>query len=229
MKTKTLSKIKNLIIPKGQRPRKIPLGLYKGLKFNLDFTCQTQLFLGLSECETHSWLKKFSKGINSAIDIGAGDGEQTLYFLAKTDAKKVYSFEPSKERLTEYIQNITLNGYGKNPRFVFISKYVGSNNNGSTITLDSIVDSIILPCVIKIDTEGGEVDILRGAKRLLELQRIRWLIETHSYQLESECIKILDRARYITKIIPNAWWRTFIPEQRPTELNRWLIAYKDQI
>ena len=77
-----------------------------------------------------------------------------------------------------------------------------------------------------MDVEGEEINILQGAVRLLESSQTRWIIETHSRQLEEDCISILKQAGFTTTIIPNAWWRIFVPEFRNLPHNRWLTAVK---
>ena len=110
-----------------------------------------------------------------------------------------------------------------------IQKFVGNEEGDQRLRLDSLLVSLKEPCFIKMDIDGGEVEVLRGSARLLEFDDVRWLIETHSVELEAECIRILQEAGYVTKIIRNAWWRFFIPEQRPIPHNRWLIAHKSKI
>ena len=35
----------------------------------------------------------------------------------------------------------------------------------------------------------------------------------------------LESAGYAVTVIKNAWWRVFVPEQRPIPHNRWLVAF----
>ena len=84
-------------LPRGRDVRKILFGLYKGINMEIDFNYQAQLYFGLYEAEVYPWMKKLSKGIRTAIDIGAAFGEETLYFVKKTSAKSVYAFEPVVE------------------------------------------------------------------------------------------------------------------------------------
>ena len=79
-----------------------------------------------------------------------------------------------------------------------------------------------------MDVDGAEEQILKGAKTINALTDVRWLIETHSNELESLCEGILTVAGFQTRIIPNAAWRVFVPEQRPIEHNRWLAAWKNK-
>ena len=39
----------------------------------------------------------------------------------------------------------------------------------------------------------------------------------------------LERNGFRVRIVPNAWWRVVLPEQRPVELNRWLVAYRNPL
>jgi predicted RNA methylase len=82
----------------------------------LDLMCQTQLYLGLFERELYKWVAKLSTDINTAIDIGAGEGEYTLQLLAKTSAKKVFAFEPSPSNRARLITNLELNGIARDAR-----------------------------------------------------------------------------------------------------------------
>ncbi|MBI3615680.1 MAG: hypothetical protein HY211_04080 [Candidatus Omnitrophica bacterium] len=193
---------------------------------NLDLTSQMQLYLGLFEAEIGPWLHKLSRDIRCAINIGAGYGEQTLYFLTKTAAQQVISFEPSAIAREHIKANLTLNGLGDSDRLELIAAYVGSTDKDGTCTLDSVFRTLSFPCIVMMDVDGGEVEILLGAKKLLGSPDLRWLIETHSKELEQRCIELLSRAGYFTKVVPNAWWRFFLPELRPVGHNRWLIATK---
>jgi len=190
----------------------------------LDLTSQTQLYLGLYERETGRSLKELSRGIQTGIDIGSAEGEYALYFLSKPWCKKVFAFDPCTTAYEQFRLNLKLNRFEHALRLQAFNKFVGHSNDEQTCTMDSLFDSIVLPCLVKIDVEGGEVAILRGAQKLLASLQVRWLIETHSAQLERQCLDILREAGYWTRIIPNAWWRLFLPELRPIPHNRWLVA-----
>ncbi|MCB9799935.1 MAG: FkbM family methyltransferase [Candidatus Omnitrophica bacterium] len=193
----------------------------------IDLLHQTQLYIGLWEAETQVWLKKFSKKIKTAIDIGAATGEQTLYFSQKTSADIVYSFEPFAKTCEVLKNNLRLNEATQKARVEVFQKSVGEKDEGNEIRLDSLLcRSIATPCIIKMDIDGGEVNALTGAEKFFDIPQVRWLVETHSFQLEKDCLKIFETHGYKTKVIYNAWWRKFIPEQRPIEMNRWLVAYK---
>lgn len=226
MRSGLLSSIKQLVVPQGEAPRTIKTGPFRGLRMNLSLTTQSQIYAGLFEREVYAQLRRLSEGLKTAVDIGAACGEYTLYFLARTTARRIFAFEPSAEGRARLKENLSLNSLGNDSRLELSARFVTSADNEESCSLDALLPSVELPCLIKMDIDGGEVAVLEGAKEVMRLPRVRWLIETHSPWLESRCISLLELNGYETRIIRNAWWRWVIPEQRPIEQNRWLVAGK---
>ena len=192
---------------------------------NLDLRSRSQVWLGLFERETYGWLARLSVGIKSAIDIGAAEGEYTLFFLIKTSAGRVFAFEPADGIQDQLNDNLALNRMIDSPKLIRSTKSVGSDTE-QECSLDSIAPLVDLPCLVKLDVDGGEAHILRSALKFVASPGIRWIIETHSAALERECDDILKSAGYDTLVVQNAWWRFLIPELRVVEHNRWLVAFK---
>jgi hypothetical protein len=192
---------------------------------DLSLQTQSQVYLGMFEKEVHPWLYRFSKGVATAIDIGAAHGEYTVYFLARTVASRVYAFEPNLECRAFLHQNLRLNGLDGANRLQVSKKLVGVSDSEEEMRLDSLTEFVCTPVFIKMDVDGGEESVLKGSQKLNALPGTRWLIETHSRELEAACVGILASVGFQTRIIPNAWWRFFLPELRP-EHNRWLAAWK---
>lgn len=224
MKSGFLSRIKGSIVRPKAAPRRIKAGLLKGLWMDLDFSSQMQVYLGLSERELDPWFRRFTADITAAIDIGANIGIYTLFFLAKTPASQVLSFEPSADAREKLRFNLQLNGFLDDARLVISDKFVGSEESADSCSLDSLAGRIAPPCLIKIDVDGPELTILEGAKALLGRPEMRLIVETHSQDLEDACLKLLKQFEYDAHVVPNAWWRKVIPEQRPIPHNRWLVA-----
>jgi hypothetical protein len=225
-----LSDVKQLVVPRGRATRRIRSGAFRGLRMDLDLASQTQLYIGTFEREVYRWLERLSHEIGSAVDIGAREGEYTLYFLAKTSASRVISFEPELDILPRLASNLQLNNLAHDPRWTLDSRYVRTRETEDECALDALLPTLPKPCLIKVDVEGGEADILRGAPQLLRSPQVRWIIETHSRELEAECVRILSDAGYATRIISHAWWRFLLPELRISQLvrfNRWLAAAND--
>jgi precorrin-6B methylase 2 len=223
---KTLSFLKELVVDPDRKPRTILSGPFKGIKMNLTLRHQAQIYLGLFERETHPWLRQLSKDVKTAVDIGTAHGEHTLFFLMKTNATTVYAFEPDAACLPLIDKNLKLNGMAQSERLKLSTKFVGDCESADQIRLDSLAGAISEPCLIKMDVDGAEGRILQNAAALNRLPGIRWLIETHSKELEDTCVKILSGAGLQTRIIRNAPWRAIVPERRPVLHNRWLAAWK---
>jgi FkbM family methyltransferase len=66
-----------------------------------------------------------------------------------------------------------------------------------TIPLDEFCEeNEVVPGVVKCDVEGAEVAVLSGAKRLLQKKKTKWIISTHSKELEERCREIMAAAGY---------------------------------
>lgn len=212
------------IIKPGKVPRVVRFGIFKGIKLLLDYSSQAQMHLGLYEREIYKITKKLSNRIKTAIDVGADEGEYTLYFLMKTSAETVITCEPRKESLNLLKHNLGLNNLEKDSRLKLVSKFITDTNSVKQCTINSLLHYIRTPCLIKVDVDGEESSLLHGAEDCLRLNDVRWLMETHSKELEEECVKLFKSKGYNVQIIVNAWWRLFVPEYRPIPHNRWLVA-----
>ena len=222
-----LSAIKAWFVPSGTKVRIVKLGLLKGLKMNLDFRSDTQTLLGLWEKEIHSYMRTFTREAKTGIDVGASEGAYSLYFLSQANIRRVYAFEPSESESLSMLSNLSINGFREDHRLMLIHKYVANHDDHDHCTLDSLAVDLEGPCVVKIDIEGGEREVLKGAEKLLDRRDVSWVIETHSAELEKECVQVLTSKGLATKIIKDAWWRLIIPEQRPITPNRWLVAWHE--
>ena len=220
--------MKNVVVPCGSQERTILTGPFKGIRMHLDLRTQTQFYLGLFERELYPWVTRFARDVRNVVDIGAAHGEYTLFALLKTNAERVMAFEPSPEAVEHLQRNLAANGLAHCDRLVLHARFVGSADSPACFSIDALTDSILTPCLLKLDIDGEEAEVLRAAsKRLLNVSGLRWVIETHSVSLEEVCDSILSSHGYWTRVVPNAWWRTFIPEQRGPSQNRWLVAAND--
>jgi len=219
-----LSSVKQKLVPAGVSPRIIQSGPFRGLKMELDLRGQTQVYLGLFEREVHPWVSELSRGIHTAIDIGSAQGEYLLYFLSRTPAQQVLGFEPDETCWPALRRNLALNSLTDDPRLSLSNQFISAQDGHRNISLDSIVPRIGGPCLVKMDVDGQEGNILAGASKFLAQTQARFIVETHSESLEREVIGIFTDAGYQTQIITQAWWRLFVPEHRPGAQNRWLVA-----
>ena len=221
--TRVLRALKRMLLASNVRPRTVLSGAFRGIRLLIDTSRQTQLWLGLHEKEVQPALARLTRGIASAVDIGAAEGEYTMYLLLRTRAQ-VVAVEPIAELRALIDENLALNGLAESPRLHIVGDYLGTASWARPHTLDSIVSALPRPVFIKLDVDGSELDILESGKEIVADAQVRWLIETHSAELEAQCIEIFRGANRRARIVRNARWRALLPEQRPIEHNRWLLV-----
>jgi FkbM family methyltransferase len=127
-----------------------------------------------------------------AVDVGAHVGNHTLYFALVLGIKTI-AFEPNAATFALLEANVEENGVGDRVRLrhaavgasvgrVHAVAASGHNSGMSQVEVDAAGDVPLLSLddelkndvridVIKIDVEGWEFDVLRGATRVLETRR----------------------------------------------------------
>ncbi len=211
-------------MPDGPRPRRVLFGPFRGLTLEIDLQTQSQLFFGLYEAELNSYIGAALRQSRWIIDVGAGAGELSLLFAKHK--KEFFAIESSPEAAGKLLQNALLNGLHVSEDRL-IDKFAGSHDDGDTVKLDSILVDRTKPGLIKIDVEGQEVNVIKGAQELIsECSSLFLIIETHSKALEAECWSILQKHNMVLQIVKNAWYRSIFPENRTIEHNRWIWARK---
>jgi len=88
--------------PPGAGPRRIPIGIGRGLTMHIDFAEQTRTYLGLYEIELNRYLRRILKPGCTAFDIGAQYGYDSLVIAARTGARvAAFECEPVYARIME--------------------------------------------------------------------------------------------------------------------------------
>ncbi len=226
IKLRPLSAIKSILVKGGQRPLRVPLGLFRGMTLNLDLALETQKYLGLWETETYGFIRKAAARCRWAVDVGAGRGELTVYLLLRSRSEEVHAFEPQETEIAQLRSNLALNGLRDDGRLRVHRICVSINPNPGFVALDSIGLDAKRKGFLKVDVDGQEMHVLQSGTEILSKGDVDVLVETHSDTLEGECMRFLENLGYSCSILDNAWWRLFVPETRPIPHNRWLSATK---
>lgn len=213
-----------MVVSPGLRPRRVPLGLFRGLVLELDLRVQAQVYLGLFERETYRWIRRALGRCAWAIDVGAANGELSVCLLRASRAEHVFAFEPQSSEVATLRRNLAHNGCSDDGRLVIVEKLAGRADQAGCVALDDLPIDRTKRGFVKIDVDGAEMAVLEGAQTLLQTAIVDLLVETHSHDLEREAIDFLSGRGYACTVIANAWWRAIVPEQRPIPHNRWLWA-----
>jgi hypothetical protein len=216
--------VKRRLVRAGIQPRRVPIGLFSGLRLNLNLQDQLQTYLGLWERETYRFVRRACRSSHWVADVGAGRGELSLFFLNRGSAERVLAIEPDHDEVAGLRANVALNHQVQPDALRIVEACIGTTHAPGFVRLDDLGLPIDTPGFIKVDVDGGELDVLKSGERLLSEGIVELLVETHSRQLELECLAYLGALGYQCQIVKNAWWRIVVPELRPIAHNRWLWA-----
>lgn len=155
---------------------------------------------------------------NVFFDIGANVGFYSLLAAEIVGSGgKIFSFEPSLENFNFLKKHIMINGYENIfPFQVAVSRKIGVSffdeafnraqgklaEKGkikiNTISIDEWIDSMKLPIpdVIKIDVEGAEALVLKGAEFTLKKYQPIIFLSIHGEQVKNDCFEILRNCGY---------------------------------
>ncbi len=183
------------------------------IKLDISRTMGSSIYwTGFHEFREMLFLHRFLKADMVLADVGANQGEFTLFAAKRLSEGKVLSFEPLpsiREALTE---NIEMNGFNNVSLFdiglsdhegIFsIYEFEGNNEGLATLypgekkirnkidirlqTLDEVFAStgFFRLDFVKLDIEGGELAALRGAQKTIQKFKPLLLVEVNaeSYQ-----------------------------------------------
>ncbi len=169
------------------------------------------------EKEIRNYLLKNIDTYDTYVDVGACIGEYCVWLGSL--GKKVYAFEPVKANYNGLIENVSINnlddiintynvGLGKEEAMVHFDIYstvTGSSHISENQTnkanvkievLDKLLDSSQIAndrkIIMKLDVEGMEVDVLRGARNFLQRVAYIGVIYEHSFAGADEIKNFLE-------------------------------------
>jgi FkbM family methyltransferase len=165
-------------------------------------------WMGFHELNESRFLNRFLKPGMVLVDVGANQGEFSLFAAKRLSQGTVYAFEPMNIFFDQLTENISLNQFTNVKTFhcglsdqsgevpIYLGTTAGNENEGlGTIfqsqernrfiqniqlrTLDQIATEEKIDTIdfLKIDVEGAELMVLRGARKTLERTRPVVMIE----------------------------------------------------
>lgn len=198
-----------------------------GIKMNVDISDYIghYIFFGFKDASVHGLMDLCKPGAN-VIDVGTNVGWTLLHLAKLSGTGTVFGFEPDPYNYNQCRENIGLNTL-KNIRLfpvglsdvtaqLTMEVRVASNRGGNRINTSSdghkvdvvrlddfeAVKSVNTIDLIKIDVEGYEMNVLKGAARLLQQHHPVLFIELDDNNLKDqghsakELIEFLNNAGY---------------------------------
>jgi hypothetical protein len=198
------------------RVLRIPIGVGAGIRLEVVENGSVHTYAGTAELELARHVRRAVRPGTVCFDVGGHDAYYALVFARRSGAP-VVSFEADPSAVARMRRNLA-----RNPGFDV--RVVEGFVDDDARSLDALTGSLGLPVpgLLKIDVDGGETAVLRGASRLLATARPEVIVETHSPGLERECGDLLVAAGYRVLVVPQ---RRRLRQNRPAAHNRWLAAH----
>ena len=178
---------------------------------------------GVYERELRHRFESMAAAADLFIDIGAGEGFFSSYLVRMTQAE-VIAFEADDDSFEVLRQNLGCNA-STDEQLTLRGDHHLADGSG-VIQLDQEIGSDSRAVMLKIDAEGDELALLRGATRLLDREDTSVLIRLHGKRNLTACMHLLDEHGFSVEMVSPAWWRPFVPDQSFDQESRWLIAEK---
>ena len=196
-------------------------GLAQGMLWRRSHRYVNGYWLGHFELEIQAAVARLLNPGDFFLDIGANAGFLSLVAHRRVGpGGKCVSLDPDPANCQNMAELARLNALGNwvivqkaaaeasgTLRFTAASPgmptghLAGDGEGGNTFEVDvTTVDEICrehgTPRLIKLDVEGAEIRVLRGAERTIREMRPAWLIELHSTELAEAARRLLGEAGY---------------------------------
>jgi FkbM family methyltransferase len=208
----------NLLLPSWtEKILKVKSGIGEGLAFELNPRWEIELWEGSYEPGVQEIAREYFVPGKTYYDVGGGIGFYSL--VAARGGAQVYTFEPDPQnhacierhakrnrldgrfhlmQLAAYshtgqiqMQHSTKDRGHGHAKTTFDGTVPGPGFEVSCTTLDDFARSHPLPTLVKVDVEGAEVDVVKGAGWLLGEIRPAILCEVHNLPISLQIQELL--------------------------------------
>jgi FkbM family methyltransferase len=187
-------------------------GIARGRRLDVDLGSQKAYWTGRYERQLQRFLRETLRPGDVFYDVGAHQGFFSV--CAARLGARVYAFEPVEGNLRQLHRNIELNDADVEIVAVAVSDAggrVGLARGASSaqwrtepgdavaaVTLDDFARDHPAPRVVKIDVEGAELHVLRGAVRVLREHRPIVVCELHGREIREQVRGLLEGYEFRT-------------------------------
>lgn len=198
--TRLARPVVNRLVPTRHAVVTVKGGPAKGARLLIDPRLEKYYWSGLHEAHVQQLIAHLQPG-DCFWDVGAHVGFMSCLAASRVGPSgSVFAFEPIPHNRQRLIANAGLNGADIQALAYAVSRDSGTmtirSRGGSSLmwtleqgiedaesltvpvtTLDAMLGAAEYPTLVKVDTEGVEVDVLRGAQRLLRDARTSFVVE----------------------------------------------------
>jgi hypothetical protein len=220
-----------VVLPDRTRLTRIFGGPFRGAVVVMNPRNSLRKVLGIYEHELNPWLKCVLPHVTRILDIGANDGYFTFgcaaAFRRMRKAGEIIAFEPEQDHIETLKQTIHVQPRGA-VQITLVQTLVGSKVCPGMTTLDAVRwktgddPNSRTHTLIKIDVEGAELEILKGAGSWL-LPTNYFIIEVHE-QSFLDGIPRLFAARGLRLARVDQQPLPLLGGERRAEQNWWLVS-----
>lgn len=183
-----------------RRPWTIRLGEHSRLRLHPhSVVAAFVLYYRVHDYEDISFLRAYLRSGDLFVDVGANIGVYSLW-AAETAGVEVVAFEPSSATHARAVENVELNRLGDRVRVLrkavgaapgevrlttvheAINRVTANRSEASEPVTQATLDAELgrrAPALIKIDVEGAELDVLRGASASITRHRPALIVEVN--------------------------------------------------
>ena len=195
----------NRVVGSEQRVVRVRSGAARGARLALDLSREKAYWLGYYEPSVQRFLEQNVKPGDVVYDVGAHIGFFSV--CAARLGAVVYAFEPVAGNAARLRDNVSLNDLQIHvveaavwetsgsvdlvPGDSDFEAYATPGSGTTSVSLDAFAEHEPQPALIKLDVEGAEAEVLRGARRILAQAHPLLICEIHGVGARDDVDEIL--------------------------------------
>ncbi len=159
------------------------------------------------EPEVVKWFERNINANDVIYDIGAHMGYYAVLASKMAPGVEFHAFE-ANWFIAHYLK-LNKQLHDTTGSWHIVEKFVGSENKKGFVVIDQYIKSHHPSSIFFMDVDGEEINVLKGAKQLLDNGACTFLIEVHPADLKqrsqvvSELLQLFSTEKYVLRYLPN--------------------------